>query len=66
MNIIFVCTGNTCRSPMAQGILQRLAPEWGVISRGIFVDPGSRTHQHDAAFERTAGYRPVRTCPSAD
>lgn len=44
MNIIFVCTGNTCRSPMAQGILQRLAPEWGVISRGIFVDPGSRTH----------------------
>lgn len=44
MNIIFVCTGNTCRSPMAQGILQRLVPEWNVTSRGIFVDPGSRTH----------------------
>lgn len=24
-NILFVCTGNTCRSPMAQGICQKIA-----------------------------------------
>ncbi len=24
-NILFVCTGNTCRSPMAQGICEKLA-----------------------------------------
>ena len=26
-NILFVCTGNTCRSPMAQGFLKRLCLE---------------------------------------
>ncbi len=24
MNILFVCTGNTCRSPMAQGMLEKM------------------------------------------
>lgn len=27
MNILFVCTGNTCRSPMAEAILNSLAKE---------------------------------------
>lgn len=26
-NILFICTGNTCRSPMAQGIFQKLLQE---------------------------------------
>lgn len=29
MNIVFVCTGNTCRSPMAKGIFEKLAKERG-------------------------------------
>lgn len=27
MNILFVCTGNTCRSPMAEGIFRKLCSE---------------------------------------
>lgn len=36
MNIMFVCTGNSCRSPMAEGILKSLAgDEFNVSSAGI-------------------------------
>ncbi|MNW39761.1 Low molecular weight protein-tyrosine-phosphatase YwlE [compost metagenome] len=30
MRILFVCTGNTCRSPMAEGMLRKLAQERGL------------------------------------
>jgi protein-tyrosine-phosphatase len=36
MKLLFVCTGNTCRSPMAEAIARRLAAE-----RGIDVEVGS-------------------------
>ncbi len=39
--ILFVCTGNTCRSPMAEGIFNKLAAEQGyeavAKSAGLFV-----------------------------
>lgn len=49
MNILFVCTGNTCRSPMAEGILKSLAKKKGldinVKSAGISVfDTWSAAH----------------------
>ena len=37
MRIIFVCTGNTCRSPMAEGILKSLNKDYEVLSRGLYV-----------------------------
>ena len=39
MNILFVCTGNTCRSPMAEGYLKSKEIEGvTVISRGLAAD----------------------------
>lgn len=36
MNILFVCTGNTCRSPMAEGYLKsKNLPDVNVRSRGL-------------------------------
>jgi protein-tyrosine-phosphatase len=46
VNILFVCTGNTCRSPMAQGLLEKMAKDRGlninIKSAGIFALDGQR------------------------
>lgn len=46
MNILFVCTGNTCRSPMTEGMLKALAAEAHkdvvTLSAGLFTAPGGR------------------------
>ena len=36
MKLLFVCTGNTCRSPLAEAIARRLASE-----RGLDIEVGS-------------------------
>lgn len=41
--LLFVCTGNTCRSPMAERLMARLCtafPEWRFRSAGVFASPG--------------------------
>ena len=44
MNILFICTGNTCRSPMAAGIFDKLAVEneldVRIESAGLFAHEG--------------------------
>ena len=41
MNILFVCTGNTCRSPMAEGFFNNYSNNSKSSSAGISVMPGS-------------------------
>jgi protein-tyrosine phosphatase len=34
MKVLMVCLGNICRSPLAEGILRHLAPDWEIDSAG--------------------------------
>lgn len=34
-NVLFICVGNICRSPMAEGLFKQLLPEKLVFSAGI-------------------------------
>ena len=51
MKITFVCTGNTCRSPMAQGLFKKMLNDNNikdveVISAGLYANDGSfATHE---------------------
>ena len=49
MNILFVCTGNTCRSPMAEALMKEIAEEKGldikVKSAGTFALDGQEASE---------------------
>lgn len=43
-NLLFVCTGNTCRSPMAERLMRHLCrgvPGWSFSSAGLFALDGA-------------------------
>ena len=40
MKILFVCTGNTCRSPMAEGIFRKMMQDMGMENRVLCQSAG--------------------------
>ncbi len=51
MKILFVCTGNTCRSPMAEGIFRKMIKEKGL---------------EDRVLCQSAGLSPAEDAPAAE
>lgn len=72
--ILFVCLGNICRSPMAEGVMLRLIAEAGLehefqidsagmanYHEGELADARMRSHAARRGYELTHRSRPVRT-----
>lgn len=41
MNILLLCAGNLCRSPMAEGLMRQLLPAHELFSAGICAEAGA-------------------------
>ena len=57
-SILFVCTGNTCRSPMAEGLARAMlggSGAWRVASAGIGAMEGQPASPHAISVLRPAG-----------
>lgn len=72
IRILFVCLGNICRSPAAEGVLQRLVEERGLDGcfeidsagtysghRGQLPDPRMRRHASRRGYNLTHCARPI-------
>lgn len=60
MNIIFVCTGNTCRSPMAEGLFKKILQEQKkenilVSSAGLSVPVSAPASQNTITVMKEQG-----------
>ncbi len=55
MRVVFVCSGNTCRSPLAAAVLGRERPTWNVASAGLGAVAGSPATPGAARAAATRG-----------
>jgi protein-tyrosine-phosphatase len=70
LRILFVCTGNTCRSPLAEGMLrhmlQREQIDAEVRSAGVSAVSGSPISSHSSAILKEAGIQDNLTSRALD
>lgn len=79
IRILFVCLGNICRSPAAEGIFRSIIEERGIADRfivdsaglygghaGELPDPRMRTHAYRRGYNLTHHSRPVRSSDFSD
>lgn len=64
MNVLFVCTGNTCRSPMAKALLKEKAPHFHVQSAGIFAQDGEGANENAIQVLKEKDIQLVHTAQS--
>lgn len=61
INLLFVCTGNTCRSPLAEGMMRLMADAAGlqvnIRSAGVAASDGASISRHSEAILRDKGFR---------
>jgi protein-tyrosine-phosphatase len=55
MNIVVVCTGNTCRSPLAAVLLKSLRPSWNIRSAGVSAGNGRPASRNSASVAKELG-----------
>lgn len=54
-HILLLCTGNLCRSPMAEGLIRTLFPSHGLFSAGLCALDGAPADPLAVALMREAG-----------
>ncbi|UJS27556.1 low molecular weight protein arginine phosphatase [Macrococcoides canis] len=59
MEVVFVCTGNTCRSPMAESIAKSLNDKHIFSSAGLYAQEGHPVSKHAAAIIEQENLQPA-------
>ena len=63
MKLLFVCLGNICRSPAAEGVMRGLEPDWQIDSAGTggwHIGKPPYAPMQDAAAARGIDLSPLR------